>query len=133
MNDPQHYEVPDLETLRKEVEIEPYRSRGPGGQRKDKKETAVRLIYTLPHLYVQPSGEEITEITVIGTRERSQARNIEYALEELQKRLEELYRPVVPRIPTKVPPYAEEEGKRKKIRHSEKKQSRKKPIPEEDI
>jgi ribosome-associated protein len=121
----QYEEVPNLETLRKEVVIEPYKSSGPGGQRKNKRETAVRVRYTLPHPYTRPSGKIVEEITVIGTRERSQARNIEYALEELQRRLEELYRPVIQRIPTETSAYAKEKRKQEKIYHSEKKQLRK--------
>jgi len=93
----------DIEALKKQVVVETYRSSGPGGQRKNKKETAVRL----RHL---PSG-----ITVIATEHRSQARNLELALERLRERLQKLSRPRRRRIPTRVPPavvYRKEEKKR---------------------
>ena len=61
--------------------IETYRSSGPGGQRKNKVETAVRL----KHL---PSG-----FTVIATEHRSQAENRKLALERLRERLIKLNRP----------------------------------------
>jgi protein subunit release factor A len=80
----------DLEILKKQVVIETYRSRGPGGQRKNKVETAVRL----KHL---PSG-----ITVVATEHRSQAENRKVALERLRERLIKLNKPKKHRIPTSV-------------------------------
>jgi protein subunit release factor B len=62
----------DLRRLRKEVLIETYRSSGPGGQRKNKTETAIRL----KHL---PSG-----MTVVATEHRSQAHNKKLAFERLR-------------------------------------------------
>ncbi len=86
----QRYDT-DLETLKRQVVMETYRSRGPGGQRKNKTETAVRLT----HL---PSG-----ITVIATEYRSQAQNRKLAFERLRERLLRLNRPRKRRIPTRVP------------------------------
>jgi len=80
----------DPRVLKKQVVIETYRSSGPGGQRKNKVETAVRL----KHL---PSG-----ITVIATEHRSQAENRKLALERLRERLIKLNRPRRRRIPTSV-------------------------------
>jgi len=80
---------PDV--LKKQVIVETYRSSGPGGQRKNKTETAVRL----RHL---PSG-----ITVIATEYRSQAQNRELAFERLRERLLRLNRPRRLRIPTSIP------------------------------
>ncbi len=60
--------IPILKALKKQVVIETYRSSGPGGQRKNKTETSVRL----KHL---PSG-----ITVIATEHRSQAQNKSWPL-----------------------------------------------------
>ena len=77
--------------LAREVVVETYRSSGPGGQRKNKTETAVRLT----HL---PSG-----ITVIATEYRSQAQNRKLAFERLRERLLKLNRPRRRRIPTSVP------------------------------
>jgi len=78
----------DLETLRKEVIVETYRSTGPGGQRKDKKETAIRLTHI-------PTG-----ITVVAAERRSQAMNREIAFERLQVKLLQLNRTRKP--PSKV-------------------------------
>jgi ribosome-associated protein len=79
----------DMATLEKEVVVEPYRGPGPGGQRKNRKETAVRLTHT-------PSG-----IVVVASERRSQAQNREIAFERLIKKLADLNRPRKRRIPTK--------------------------------
>jgi protein subunit release factor B len=110
----------DLRRLRKEVLIETYRSRGPGGQRKNKTETAVRL----KHL---PSG-----ITVIATEHRSQAQNRQLAFERLQQRLLRLNRPKRRRIPTSVPLGAIEKTKGEKRIRSAKKRLRQKPKKESE-
>jgi protein subunit release factor B len=110
----------DLRRLRKEVLIETYRSRGPGGQRKNKTETAVRL----KHL---PSG-----ITVIATEHRSQAQNRQLAFERLQQRLLRLNRPKRRRIPTSVPWGAIEKTKGEKRIRSAKKRLRQKPKKESE-
>lgn len=108
----------DLELLKKNVVIETYRSRGPGGQRKNKVETAVRL----KHL---PSG-----ITVVATENRSQAENRKLAFERLRNRLIKLNRPKKRRIPTSAPLIAiEKRMEGKKIR-SEKKRLRQRPQEE---
>jgi protein subunit release factor B len=80
----------DPEILKKQVTVETYRSGGPGGQRKNKVETAVRL----KHL---PSG-----VTVVATEHRSQAENRKLAFERLRERLIKLNRPKKRRIPTSV-------------------------------
>jgi ribosome-associated protein len=104
----------DLEVLKKQVVIETYRSRGPGGQRKNKVETAVRL----KHL---PSG-----ITVVATEHRSQAENRKLALERLRERLIKLNKPKKRRIPTSVSLKAIEKRIEEKNIHSKKKHLRKK-------
>jgi protein subunit release factor A len=102
------------ETLKKEVIIETYRSRGPGGQRKNKTETAVRL----KHL---PSG-----ITVTATEHRSQAQNRKLAFERLQERLLKLNRRRKGRIPSSVPFWAIERKKEeKKLRSAQKRRRQK--------
>jgi len=106
----------DLRRLRKEVLIETYRSSGPGGQRKNKTETAVRL----KHL---PSG-----ITVIATEHRSQAQNRKLAFERLRERLLKLNRPRRRRIPTRIPLGAVERKKEEKRVHSIKKRMRQKSL-----
>jgi len=92
----------DPEILKKEVVIETYRSSGPGGQRKNKTETAVRL----KHL---PSG-----IIVIATEHRLQTQNRKLAFERLRERLIRLNQPKKRRIPTSVPLKTIEKKKREK-------------------
>ena len=104
----------DLEVLKKQVVIETYRSRGPGGQRKNKVETAVRL----RHL---PSG-----ITVVATEHRSQADNRKLAFERLRDRLIKLNRPRRLRIRTSTPLIATEKRLEEKKIRSKKKRLRQK-------
>jgi protein subunit release factor B len=68
-----------------------YRSSGPGGQRKNKRETAVRIRHI-------PTG-----ITVVATEHRSQAKNRQLAMERLMERLRTLSRRRKRRIPTHIP------------------------------
>jgi len=85
---PRHFAT-DMATLEKEVVVEPYRAPGPGGQRKNRKETAIRLTHP-------PSG-----ITVVASERRSQAQNREAAFDRLIKKLAQLNRPRKRRIPTR--------------------------------
>jgi len=111
----QHFDT-DLEIVKKQVTIETYRSRGPGGQRKNKVETAVRL----RHL---PSG-----MTVVATEHRSQAENRKLAFKRLRERLIKLNRPIRRRIPTPAPSVAMEKRiKEKKIRSQKKRLRQKEP------
>jgi ribosome-associated protein len=104
----------DVEVLKKQVVIETYRSSGPGGQRKNKVETAVRL----RHL---PSG-----ITVVATEHRFQSENRRLAFERLRERLIKLNRPKRRRIPTSVSLKAVEKRIEEKMILSKKKQLRQK-------
>ena len=107
----------DIETLKKEVKIETLRSGKPGGQRRDKTETKVRIT----HL---PSG-----IRAIGD-EGSQEASKKVAFKTLIEKLERYFRPRKPRYKTKPPLRAKlERLKEKKIR-KEKKQLRRKPTIE---
>jgi protein subunit release factor A len=105
----------DPKVLAKQVVVETYRSSGPGGQRKNKTETAIRL----KHL---PSG-----MTVVATEHRSQAQNKKLAFERLRERLLRLNRPRRRRIPTPVPLRAVEKTKEEKRIRSAKKRLRQKP------
>lgn len=81
--------APHLERLAQECEITAYRSSGPGGQKKNKTESSVRV----RHL---PSG-----IVRIGTASRSQRRNRESALERLWEELQRRARKPKPRVATR--------------------------------
>jgi ribosome-associated protein len=102
----------DPKALAREVVVETYRSSGPGGQRKNKTETAVRLTHV-------QSG-----ITVIATEYRSQAQNRQLAFERLRERLVKLNRPRRRRISTSVPGSVIESRKEAKKIHSKKKRLR---------
>ncbi len=100
----------------RDIRIEYYRSRGPGGQRKNKKETAVRIRHI-------PTG-----ITAIATESRSQARNLQLALKRIKERLERLKRKKKRRIPTKISVSAKERTLKKKRLRAENKKLRHKVI-----
>jgi protein subunit release factor B len=104
----------DPHVLKKQVVIETYRSRGPGGQRKNKVETAVRLSH--------PSSG----ITIVAKERRSQAENRRLAFERLRKRLMELNQPLRRRIPTRTPRTAVEMRMEEKKIRSERKRLRQK-------
>ena len=108
----------DLKKIEKEVEIRFYRSSGPGGQRKNSKETAVKI-------YHPPSG-----ITVTATEYRSQARNRELAMIRLQERLKRLNIRKKLRIPTQKPYSVHEQILKEKKKVSAKKQYRVKINPQ---
>lgn len=77
------------EGLARDTDVEFYRSGGPGGQHKNKTETAVRLVH-------RPSG-----LTVIATRQRSRLQNLDDAFARLEARLVEANRPRKPRHATR--------------------------------
>ncbi len=106
----------DMRGKIRDIRIEYYRSRGPGGQRKNKKETAVRVRHI-------PTG-----ITVIATEFRSQARNRQLALKRLEERLERLKRKKKRRIPTRISASAREKILKEKRLRSEKKRLRHKVV-----
>jgi protein subunit release factor B len=81
----------DLNALKKQVVVETFRSSGPGGQRKNKTETSVRLKHLL------------TGITVSATEHRLQSHNLKLAFERLRERLHRLSQKKRRRIPTNVP------------------------------
>jgi protein subunit release factor B len=98
--------------LREEVVITAYKSSGPGGQHKNKTESAIRL----KHL---PTG-----ITVIARDSRSQIKNREVAWERLIEKLAQRQRKKKPRIPTKVSAAAKSKRLQAKAEHARKKADR---------
>ncbi|TMA26589.1 MAG: peptide chain release factor-like protein [Deltaproteobacteria bacterium] len=79
----------DDDALLAQCEVQAHRASGPGGQHRNKAETAVRLVHV-------PSG-----VTVEGKDERSRTQNLRIALARLREKLERrAYRPP-PRRPTR--------------------------------
>jgi protein subunit release factor B len=99
---------------RRDLKITFYRSSGPGGQRKNKVETAVRIT----HL---PTG-----IIASATEFRSQAQNRALALERLAAKLKKLSQRKRPRIKTSTPVAVKAERLHGKKRISQQKELRKK-------
>jgi ribosome-associated protein len=110
----------DMDSLEREVIIEPYRAPGPGGQRKNRKETAVRLTHP-------PSG-----ITVVASERRSQAQNRQVAFARLIEKLDRLNRPRKRRIPTRPSVSSIRRQKESKEKVSQKKRLRGKPGAADD-
>ena len=110
----------DLDALKKQVVVETFRSSGPGGQRKNKTETSVRL----KHL---PTG-----ITVSATEHRLQSLNLKIAFERLRERLRRLSQKRRRRIPTHVPFKAVEKRMEEKKQKSFRKQLRGKVMNRHD-
>jgi protein subunit release factor B len=107
-----------LEKLARDCEIVPYKSSGPGGQKKNKTESSVRV----RHL---PTG-----ITRVATESRSQTRNRALALERVWNELERRARRKKPRVATAPSRAAVEKRLADKRRAAEKKQRR--DTPRED-
>jgi peptide chain release factor len=82
--------------LKRDIKFHFYRSSGPGGQRKNKVETAVRVTHI-------PTG-----ITAGATESRSQAQNRALALERLQEKLRKRSLRRKPRIKTAAPAAVDE-------------------------
>jgi protein subunit release factor B len=110
----------ELQRLLSECRVTFYRASGPGGQHRNKTETAVRL----HHL---PSG-----ITVTCADTRSQHRNRVLALARLRERLRARARRPKPRRPTKVPAGVRSRNLDAKKRQGTKKTLRRKPKTEQE-
>ncbi len=98
--------------LKNEVEITAFKSSGPGGQHKNKTESAVRI----KHL---PTG-----IIVVAAENRSQIKNREMAWERLLEKLARRRQKRKPRVPTKPSKAAKAKRLEGKKQHAFKKQHR---------
>jgi protein subunit release factor B len=104
--------TPQLERLARDCDITAYRSSGPGGQKKNKTESSVRVRH-------RPTG-----ITRVATESRSQTRNRERALERVWEELQRRRRKPKPRVASR-PTRAAVERRLEQKRHAgEKKRSR---------
>ncbi len=108
-----------LERLARDCKITTYRSSGPGGQKKNKTESSVRVRH-------RPTG-----ITRVSTTSRSQYRNRELALERLYLELRKRARKKKPRKKTRPTKAAVEKRLSDKRRRSEHKQ-RRRTLPRDD-
>lgn len=108
----------ELLDLGKDCEVTPYKSSGPGGQKKNKTESSVRVV----HL---PTG-----LTRIATESRSQSANRLHALDRIRLALEARRHKPKPRRATK--PTSSSRAKRlgEKIRRSRVKLMRQRPAEE---
>jgi ribosome-associated protein len=107
-----------LERLERECDVTPFKSSGPGGQKKNKTESAVRV----RHL---PTG-----ITRIATESRSQFRNRELALTRVWEELRRRARKPKPRVATRPSRASVKQRITEKRRTSEKKRGRGAPAEE---
>ena len=112
--------MPDhLLRLLRDCDVETYRGSGPGGQHRNKTESAVRVTH-------RPSG-----IVRVGTEHRSQSRNRELALERVWRALEARRRRPKPRIATRPSRAARDARLEGKRRESARKVSRRRPTSED--
>lgn len=109
----------DREALERDCEMEFFVAGGPGGQHRNKVETAVRLTH-------RPSG-----IVVTATERRSQSANRDAAYERMAEKLLALQIVQKPRRATKTPAAVKAKRLEGKKRKSEIKQSRSRQFTEE--
>src|SRR5512140_3742549 len=102
----------ELLDLERECDLEPYKSSGPGGQKKNKTESSVRAVH------------RATGLTRIATESRSQSANRLLALERIRLALLARRSKPKPRRPTK--PTASSNARRlqEKTRRSQRKRDR---------
>jgi len=115
MQSPFRYEdIPDdPKELERDCDLAFFRASGPGGQHRNKAETAVRVVH-------RPTGT-----IAAATEERSQSRNREVALERLREKLRRKLAPKIPRRKTRIPGAARRARLDEKLRVAEKKKLRK--------
>ena len=108
-----------VKKLLPEIDVETYRGSGPGGQHRNKTESAVRMTH-------RPSG-----IVRVATEHRSQLRNRELALLRIWRALEARRRRPKPRVATRPTKAARERRLDLKRRESAKKRLRGGPAAED--
>jgi protein subunit release factor B len=112
--------LPDhLKRLAKDCDVETYRASGPGGQHRNKTESAVRMTH-------RPSG-----IVRVATEHRSQLRNRELVLERIWRALELRRRKPKPRVATRPTKSSRDRRLASKQRQAEVKRARAKPVGDE--
>lgn len=104
----------NINTLKRICSIDCFSGTGKGGQHRNRHYSCVRI-------YHPPSN-----ITVLGTEQRSQHRNKKLAFERLIEKLNELNKVEKKRIPTRPGKAAKNKGKKNKVLQSLKKRLRKK-------
>ena len=104
-----------LKKLLEDCDVETFRGPGPGGQHRNKTESAVRMTH-------RPSG-----IVRIARDDRSQLRNRRIALERIWLALEARRRKPRPRVSTGPTKASQEQRLASKQRHAEAKRARRKP------
>ena len=104
-----------IERLQSEVDIDYFKSSGPGGQKKNKPVSAVRLHH-------RPTG-----IVVTATERRSQHQNRALAFDRLRERLIAHFFVPTPRVRTRPTHGSRLDRLQDKRRHSERKQNRRPP------
>ncbi len=95
----------DRAALERDCDLDFFVASGPGGQNRNKVETAVRLVH-------RPTGTSVT-----ATERRSQRANREAAFERMAARLEMMQHEEPPRVPTR-PTAASRERRLEAKRHA---------------
>jgi len=108
-----------LKKLLDECDVETFRGPGPGGQHRNKTESAVRMTH-------RPSG-----IVRIARDDRSQLRNRRIALERIWQALEARKRRPKPRVPTSPSKGSQERRLASKQRNAAAKRFRQAPVQDE--
>ena len=108
-----------LAKLKHDCDVETYRASGPGGQHRNKTESAVRMTH-------RPTG-----IVRVATEHRSQLRNRELALERIWRAIEARRRKPKPRVATRPSKAAKGRRLAEKKQESDKKRARRRPAAED--
>lgn len=113
------------------------RSGGPGGQHANTSDTRAEVRFDIvgspslgPRQRARLQERFGTEVRVVASDERSQARNRELALERLAERLADALRVSAPRRPTKPSRASDRRRLEAKRRQSSRKADRRRPTPD---